>query len=161
MSEQQHSPSERLATLGIELPRPAPPIANYVPTVISGNLLYISAQLCFDMDGKLKPEHVGKLGAEVSQEMGMEAAKLCAINVLAQAQVALGRLDRIIRCVRLGGFINATLEFTALPAIMNGASNFMVDVLGDKGRHVRTTVGVAQLPMNASVEVEAVFEILA
>jgi len=150
----------RLAELGITLPSPAAPIANYVPYVITGNLLVISGQICFGLDGKLSDKHKGKLGAEIFNEAGLEAARLCAINVLAQAKAALGGdLGRIVRCVRLGGFINATPHFAALPAIMNGASDLMVEVLGDKGRHARSTVGVAELPADAAVEVEAMFEI--
>lgn len=150
----------KLAELGITLPSPAAPVANYVPYVITGNLLVISGQLCFGMDGKLADTHKGKLGAEIFNEAGLEAARLCAINVLAQAKAALGGdLGRITRCVRLGGFINAMPHFTALPAIMNGASDLMVQVLGDKGRHARSTVGVAELPAGAAVEVEAMFEI--
>jgi enamine deaminase RidA (YjgF/YER057c/UK114 family) len=149
-----------LAALGITLPKPAAPVANYVPYVITGNLLVISGQICFGLDGKLADTHKGKLGAEIFNEAGLEAARLCAINVLAQAKAALGGdLERIKRCVRLGGFINATPHFAALPAIMNGASDLMVQVLGERGRHARSTVGVAELPADAAVEVEAMFEI--
>jgi enamine deaminase RidA (YjgF/YER057c/UK114 family) len=149
-----------LAALGITLPAPAAPVANYVPYVITGNLLVISGQICFGLDGKLSDAHKGKLGAEIFNEAGLEAARLCAINVLAQAKAALGGdLERIKRCVRLGGFINATPHFAALPAIMNGASDLMVQVLGERGRHARSTVGVAELPADAAVEVEAMFEI--
>ena len=110
----------RLAELGITLPTPAAPIANYVPYVITGNLLVISGQLCFGLDGKLSDAHKGKLGAEIFNEAGLEAARLCAINVLAQAKAALnGDLSRITRCVRLGGFINVAPHFAALPAIMS------------------------------------------
>ncbi|MEN5084049.1 RidA family protein [Bosea sp. TWI1241] len=150
----------RLASLGITLPAPAAPVANYVPYVITGNLLVISGQLCFGPDGKLADRHKGKLGAEIFNEAGLEAARLCAINVLAQAKAALdGDLGRIVRCVRLGGFINAIPTFAALPTVMNGASDLMVEVLGDKGRHARSTIGVAELPADAAVEVEAMFEI--
>lgn len=149
----------KLAELGITLPTPAAPIANYVPAVITGNVLVISGQLCFGLDGKIAPAHKGKLGGEVSEKDGYEAAKLCAINVLAQAKAALGDLDRISRCVRLGGFINARPDYAAVPAVMNGASDLMVQVLGDKGRHTRSTIGVAELPADAAVEVEAMFEI--
>ena len=146
----------KLAELGITLPTPAAPVANYVPYVITGNLLVISGQLCFGLDGKLSDAHKGKLGVEIFNE----AARLCAINVLAQSKAALnGDLSRITRCVRLGGFINAAPHFSALPAIMNGASDLMVEVLGDKGRHARSTIGVAELPADAAVEVEAMFEI--
>jgi enamine deaminase RidA (YjgF/YER057c/UK114 family) len=148
----------RLAALGLSLPTPAAPVANYVPFVMTGNLLVISGQLCFGLDGKLGDAHKGKLGGEVSSEEGLNAARLCGLNVLAQAKAALGDLDRITRCVRLGGFINAVPTFAALPAIMNGASDLMVAALGDKGRHARSTIGVAELPADAAVEVEAMFE---
>ncbi len=150
--------AKRLAELGITLPPAAAPVANYVPFVITGNLLVISGQVCFGPDGKLAPAHVGKLGGSVSPEAGREAARLCGLNLLAQAQAALSDLDRITRCVRLGGFINATPDFTALPAIMNGASDLMVELLGDKGRHARSTVGMSVLPMDCAVEVEGMFE---
>lgn len=150
--------AKRLAELGITLPPAAAPVANYVPFVITGNLLVISGQVCFGPDGKLASAHVGKLGGSISPEAGREAARLCGLNLLAQAQAALGDLDRIIRCVRLGGFINAAPDFTALPAIMNGASDLMVEVLGDKGRHARSTVGMSVLPMDCAVEVEGMFE---
>lgn len=148
----------RLKDLGIILPAAAAPIANYVPSVITGSLLVISGQLCLGPDGKIAPEHAGKLGASVTNEAGVAAARRAAINVLAQATAALGDLDRITRCVRLGGFINCTPDFGPLPQIMNGASDLMVDVFGEKGRHARSTVGMAQLPLNAAVEIEALFE---
>jgi enamine deaminase RidA (YjgF/YER057c/UK114 family) len=147
-----------LKNLGIVLPIATAPMANYVPYVVTGNLLVISGQLCFGADGKLAERHIGKLGGLVSAEDGKEAAKLCAINLLAQAKAALGNLDRISRCVRLGGFINATPDFTTLPAIMNGASDLMVAALGDAGKHARSTVGMSVLPMDCAVEVEAMFE---
>lgn len=149
---------KRLAELGLTLPQAVPPVANYVPAVRSGSLLFISGQLCLD-HGTMRPEHKGKLGQEVSAEEGYKAARLCAINLLAQAKTALGDLDKITRCVRLGGFINAKPDYAALPAVMNGASDLMVEVLGDAGRHARTTIGVAELPMDAAVEVEAIFEV--
>ena len=121
--------------------------------------MIVSGQLPLGPDGKLGDHHKGKLGAAISNEVGLEAARLCAINVLAQAKVALGDLDRIVRCVRLGGFINAAPTFTTVPAIMNGASDLMVAVLGEAGRHARSTIGVAVLPFDAAVEVEALFEI--
>lgn len=149
-----------LKNLGITLPTPVAPLANYVPAVITGNILVISGQLCLNAEGKLDDAHRGKLGGGVSQEAGQTAARLCAINVLAQAKVALqGDLGRIRRCVRLGGFINAVPTYDSVPQVMNGASNLMVDVLGDIGRHARSTVGVAQLPLDCAVEVEAMFEI--
>jgi enamine deaminase RidA (YjgF/YER057c/UK114 family) len=149
----------KLADLGIVLPTPAAPVANYVPCVRTGNLLVVSGQLCLGPDGKIAAGHKGKLGAEVSAEDGYAAARLCAINVLAQARASLGSLDRIVRCVRLGGFINVVPTYAAVPAVMNGASDLMVAVLGDAGRHARSTIGVAELPMDAAVEVEAMFEV--
>lgn len=150
---------QRLTELGVTLPNPAAPVANYVPAVRTGNLLVVSGQICFRADGKLDPAHRGKVGAEVAPEAAAAAARLCALNVLAQARAALGDLDRIARCVRLGGFINAVPTFAALATVMNGASDLMVEVLGDKGRHARTTIGVAELPLDAAVEVEAMFEV--
>jgi enamine deaminase RidA (YjgF/YER057c/UK114 family) len=149
---------ERLKQIGIILPEPPLPVANYIPSVVVGNLLFISGQLCLD-NGTLHPRHIGKISGSVSEDLGVEAAKLCAINLLAQAKAALGDLERIERCVRLGGFINAEAGFTALPPIMNGASDLMVTVLGEAGKHTRTTVGVAELPMGAAVEIEAIFEV--
>ena len=149
----------RLAELGITLPQAAAPVANYVATVLGRDTLVISGQLALGPDGKLDGAHKGKLGADVSGEAGRAAARNCAINVLAQAKAALGDLDRIERCVRLGGFINAAPDFTDLALIMNGASDLMVEVLGDRGRHARSTVGVASLPLGCAVEVEALFSI--
>jgi enamine deaminase RidA (YjgF/YER057c/UK114 family) len=149
----------RLAELGIVLPTPAAPIANYVPAVRSGSLLVVSGQLCLGPDGKLAAGHTGKLGGTVSPEAGVEAARLCAINIFAQAKAALGSLDAITRCIRLGGFINVTPGFTAIAPVMNGASDLVVAVLGDRGRHARSTIGVAELPLGAAVEVEAMFEV--
>jgi len=148
----------RLAALGITLPQPVAPVANYVPYRISGNLLIIAGQVCMGPDGKLAERHKGKLGGTVSMEDGSEAARFCAINVLAQAKAALGDLDRIAACLRLGGFIAATPDFIALPQVMNGASNLMVEVLGEAGKHARSTVGVPVLPLDCAVEVEGMFE---
>lgn len=151
---------ERLESLGLALPKAAAPVANYVPFVRTGNLVVISGQICLGADGKLGAAHVGKLGAAVSVEDGIAAAKLCALNVLAQIDAAVGDLDRgVVQCVRLGGFINAVPTFSGLAGIMNGASDLMVAVLGDRGRHARSTVGVAELPLDAAVEVEAMFEV--
>ncbi len=150
--------ADRLHQAGVILPEPPRPVANYIPSTIVGNLLFISGQLCLD-NGVLHPRHVGKVGGSVSVDLGVEAAKYCAINLLAQAHAALGDLERIQRCVRLGGFINAETGFTALPPVMNGASDLMVEILGDAGKHTRTTVGVAELPMGAAVEIEAIFEV--
>lgn len=150
---------KRLAELGIVLPRAAAPVANYVPCVLAGGLLVVSGQLPFGPDGAIDPHHKGKLGGEVNPPEGREAARRCALNVLAQARAALGGLDRIVRVVRLGGFINCRPHFGDLPGVMNGASDLMVEVFGDAGRHARSTVGVAELPLEAAVEVEAMFEI--
>ncbi len=150
---------DKLAALGIVLPSPAAPVANYVPFVIAGSLLFVSGQLAFGPDGKIASGHTGKLGVAVSNNAGQAAARLCAINILAQAKAALDDLERISRCVRLGGFINAAPGFLNLAAVMNGASDFIVEVLGDKGRHARSTIGVAELPLDCAVEVEALFEI--
>lgn len=150
----------RLASLGITLPTPAAPIANYVGYVVTGKLVVVSGQLCFGPDGKLADAHKGKLGAGVSLEAGQEAAKFCGINLLAMAKAAAGGdLERIARCVKLVGFINSAPDFAALPQVMNGASDLMVAVLGDRGRHARSTIGMAQLPLDAAVEVEAMFEL--
>ena len=154
-----HGVGAKLASLGIVLPTPAAPVANYVPFVLSNHLLTISGQVCFGLDGALAAEHTGKIGGSVTAQAGAAAARLCAIHVLAQAKAALGDLDRILRCVRLGGFINVQPGFLGLATIMNGASDLMVSVLGEQGRHARTTIGVAELPMGCAVEVDALFEI--
>jgi enamine deaminase RidA (YjgF/YER057c/UK114 family) len=149
------SVEQKLASLGITLPTPAAPVANYVPSVMAGNILVVSGQVCFGSDGKLVAK--GQLGASVSIEDGTRAARACAINLLAQVKGAIGDLDRIERVVRLGGFINSAPGFGDGPKVMNGASDLMVEVLGDKGRHARTTVGVSALPAEAAVEVEGMF----
>ncbi len=148
---------QKLASLGITLPTPAAPVANYVPCVRTGNLLVVSGQVCFGPDGKLIAK--GKLGGGVAPDQGIAAARGCAINLLAQVKAALGDLDKVVRVVRLGGFINSTPDFLDGPKIMNGASDLMVEVFGDKGRHARSTVGVAALPADAAVEVEGMFEV--
>jgi enamine deaminase RidA (YjgF/YER057c/UK114 family) len=149
----------RLQDLGITLPNPAAPVANYVPFVRTGNLVIVSGQLCLGLDGKIADAHRGKLGQDVSIEAGQEAARLCATNLLAQVKAAVGDLDGVVRCVRLGGFINAVPTFAQLAPVMNGASDLMVAALGDKGRHARSTIGVAELPLDAAVEVEGMFEV--
>jgi enamine deaminase RidA (YjgF/YER057c/UK114 family) len=148
---------QKLAAQGITLPEPTSPVANYVPFVRSGNLLFVSGQVCFGADGKLIAK--GKLGAGVTLEQGAAAARGCAINLLAQVKAALGDLDKVVRVVRLGGFINSAPDFLDGPKVLNGASDLMVAAFGDKGRHARTTVGVASLPADAAVEVEGVFEV--
>jgi enamine deaminase RidA (YjgF/YER057c/UK114 family) len=146
-----------LHELGIELPTPAAPIANYVACVRSGNMLVVSGQLCFGIEGKLVAK--GQLGAGVSIDDGQKAARASAINLLAQVKAALGDLDKVSRVVRLGGFINSAPGFADGPKVMNGASDLMVEVFGDKGRHARSTVGVSALPADAAVEVEGLFEV--
>ena len=148
---------KKIGSLGITLPTPASPIANYVPFVRSGNLLIVSGQLCFGNDGKLVAK--GQLGAGVSVEDGQKAGRACAVNLLAQIKGALGELDKVTRVVRLGGFINSAPGFTEGPKVMNGASDLMVEVFGDQGRHARTTVGVSALPADAAIEVEGIFEV--
>lgn len=151
------SAENNLASLGISLPTPAAPVANYVAFVRSGNMLTVSGQLCFASDGTLAAK--GRLGDGVSIEDGQKAARACAVNLLAQVKAALGDLDKVVRVVRLGGFINSAPGFPDGPKVMNGASDLMVEVFGDKGRHARSTVGVAALPADAAVEVEGLFEI--
>lgn len=147
----------RLAQLGIALPTPPAPVASYVPYVMSGNLVYISGQVTL-ADGRLK--YVGVVGKDLSLEDGKAAARLCAINVLAQLKAAVnGNLDRVRRCVRLGVFVNAVPEYTQHPEVANGASDLIQEVFGDAGRHSRAAVGAGSLPRNVAVEVEAVFEI--
>ena len=148
---------KKLIDLGIVLPTPATPVANYVPFVRTGRLLVVSGQICLDSDGKLVAK--GKLGAEVSLDDGVKAAQACAINLLAQVKAALGDLDKVARVVRLGGFINSAPTFIDGPKVMNGASDLVVTAFGDKGRHARTTVGVASLPLDAAIEVEGAFEV--
>jgi enamine deaminase RidA (YjgF/YER057c/UK114 family) len=148
---------KKLRELGIVLTEPAAPVANYVPFVRSGNLLSVSGQICLDNAGKLVA--TGKLGGGVSIEDGQKAARACAINLLAQVKAALGDLDKVVRVVRLGGFVNSAPDFLEGPRVMNGASDLMVAVFGDKGRHSRTTVGVAALPRDAAMEVEGLFEV--
>lgn len=148
---------QRLAAMGIELKAPPAPAANYVPYVISGNQLIVSGNLPFGADGL---EYIGKVGDDISLEQAQAAAKLCAINLLAQANAALdGDLGRVTRLLRLGGFVNATPDYTQQPAVINGASDFMVEILGEAGKHARAAVGVGSLPFGVSVEIDAIFEI--
>ncbi len=146
----------RLAELGIDLPTPALPAANYVPFVQSGNLLFVSGQIPMGAKGI---EFVGKLGADTDVETGRAAARLCAINLIAQVKAATGDLEKLVRVVKLTGFVNSTLEFGDHPKVVNGASDLMVEVFGDKGRHSRSAVGVAALPFGVAVEIEGIFEI--
>jgi len=147
----------RLKELGIELPQASAPAANYVPFARSGNLLFMAGQICV-WNGEIK--HRGKLGRDLKLEQGVEAARICALNLIAQARAALdGDLDRVVRCVRLGGFVNSIESFTDQPKVVNGASDLMVQVFGDAGRHARTAVGTNVLPLDVAVEVEAIFEV--
>ena len=147
----------RLSELGLVLPEPAAPAANYVPFVISGATVYVSGQLPME-DGKVTV--TGKVGADVSVEEAQAAARLVALNILAQAKAAAGGdLDRIQRCVKLGGFVNAAPGFTDHPKVINGASDLMAEVLGERGRHARFAAGAGSLPFDAAVEIDAVFEL--
>ena len=147
----------RLAELGIELPSPPKPVASYVPFVVTGNLLHVSGQVPMGKDGL---EFVGKLGQDFDVETGQAAARLCAINIIAQLKTAAdGNLDRISRIVRLGGFVNCTADFKAQPLVINGASDLMMDVFGEVGRHARAAVGTNSLPGNVAVEIDAIAEL--
>jgi len=150
---------DRLRSLGLALPTPVAAVANYVPAHQVGPLLFISGQLPFGPDGKLGDAQKGKLREGVAVDAPAEAAKLCALNLIAQAKAALGDLTRIRRVVRLGGFFAVEGTFPGMAHAMNGASDLFVALLGDKGRHARTTIGVAYLPMNAMAEIEATFEV--
>lgn len=149
----------RLSELGLTLPKPAAPVAAYVPTVAAGGLLHISGQLPFREDGSLI---VGRLGESVDISVGIEAARRCGLMLLAQIGAALdGDFERIERIVKLGVFVSSTPQFTDQPKVANGASELMVEVLGDIGRHARSAVGVAVLPLGAPVEVDAIIAIRA
>jgi len=151
------SVTERLQGMGIKLPAPAVPVASYVPYVVTGNTLFISGQLPMNAEGQMIKGHLGK---DVNLEEGAEAARWCAINILAQAKAALGGdLERIVRCVKLGGFVAGLPDFTDHPKVINGASDLIVGALADAGKHARFAVGVSALPLGAAVEVDAVFEI--
>ncbi len=147
---------ERLAELGLKLPEAPQPVANYVPFLLSGDQLFISGQISKDGTGRVL---IGTLGDAVSVEQGQEAARQCALNLLAQAKAALGDLNRVAQVLRLTGFVASTPDFTDQPKVINGASDLLVSVLGDAGRHTRSAVGVASLPLNASVEIDAIFKI--
>jgi enamine deaminase RidA (YjgF/YER057c/UK114 family) len=147
----------RLSALGITLPKAAAAVANYVPVTRTGNLAFVSGQLPM-VDGKMV--WTGRLGEALDIGEGQQAARLCAINVLAQLSNALdGDLNRVTRVVRLGGFVASAENFTAQPQVINGASDLMVDLFGDAGRHARAAVGVNVLPLGASVELEGLFEV--
>lgn len=146
----------RLAAAGVTLPVPVAPVANYVPFVRSGSLVHISGQVSLDASGGVK----GVVGADVDLETAQGAARLCAINLLAQMKAACdGDLDRVVRVVKLGGFVQAGPDFFDIPRVVNGASDLMVLAFGDAGRHARSAVGVYRLPLNFAVEVDAVVEV--
>ena len=151
------SPEDKLKALGIELPEIPKPLGSYIPSLISGNLLYTSGQLPL-IDGKLM--FTGKVGSEVTLEEGRLCARQAAINALAVANSHLGGLERINRCVKVMGFVASAMDFSGQPGVLNGASDLMVEVLGEAGRHVRVAVGVAVLPLDAPVEIEFVFEVM-
>ena len=148
---------KRLAELGVNLPPPGAPAGNYVPYVIVGDLVFMAGQVARE-GGKMK--YTGKLGRDVSIEQGSAAARLCAVNLLAQLKAACGGdLDRVERCVRVGGFVNSPPDFLDHPKVVNGASDFLVEVFGERGQHARTAVGVSALPLDSAVEVEAIFQL--
>ena len=147
----------RLESLGIELPKPSNPGANYVPYLLTGNLLYLTGQLCHWNGERL---YIGKLGQEFEIDEGQKAARICGLNLISQLNAALdGNLDRVVKTVRLAGYINSNSEFHGQSQVMNGASDLFMDVFGEKGKHTRLAVGVNALPYNVAVEVEGIFEI--
>jgi len=150
------TPEERLASLGLVLPDPVRPVANYVPSVRVGALLHISGQVSTDASGGVR----GVVGEDVSLDEAKRAARICGINLIAQMKAALdGDLSRVRRVVKLGGFVQAGPGFFEIPQVVNGASDLMVEVFGDDGRHARSAVGVYRLPLNFAVEVDAIVEV--
>jgi enamine deaminase RidA (YjgF/YER057c/UK114 family) len=146
----------RLAELGVVLPDAPAPAANYVPSVIVGDTVYVSGQISQDADGFI----IGKIGADLTVEQGAAAARTCAISLLAQLKAACdGDLSRLVRVVKLTGFVNSTPEFTEQPKVINGASDFLVQALGDAGKHARSAVSAGALPFNVAVEIEGIFQI--
>jgi enamine deaminase RidA (YjgF/YER057c/UK114 family) len=147
----------RLKELGLDIPTPAAPAANYVPFVVSGRQVFVAGQITL-WNGELK--YVGKLGADLRVADGQQAARICALNLIAQAKAACGGdLDRLARWVKIGGFVNSTPDFTDQPKVVNGASDLLVEVFGERGRHARAAVGVSSLPFGVAVEIDGVFEI--
>lgn len=146
---------KRLGEIGITLPPPGAPGGNYVPFVVVGDLAFMAGQVAREA-GKMK--YTGKVGRDLTVEQGAAAARLCAVNLLAQLKAACGGdLDRVDRCVRLGGFVNSPPDFFEHPKVVNGASDLMVEVFGERGQHARTAVGVSALPLDSAVEIEAIF----
>ncbi|WP_322009355.1 RidA family protein [Paraburkholderia sp. J12] len=153
-----HDFDERLARLGVLLPSPPKPLYNYVPALVSGNHVHVAGQLSFE-DGALR--HRGRLGDGATLEDAREAARLCGLNILAHVRNACGgTLNRVTHCLRMTGYVNSMPDCTEQPAAMDGCSNLMVEIFGERGRHVRTCVGVSSLPFNGVIVVEAVFEIV-
>jgi enamine deaminase RidA (YjgF/YER057c/UK114 family) len=148
----------RVAQLGLVLPKPQSPSANYLPWYRAGNLLYIAGQV--PKDANAHEPYIGKLGAEIDLSQGQAAAQLCALNLLAQLDVAIdGDISRVAHCVRVNGFVNAVTDFGQHPTVINGASDLLIAVFGDIGRHTRVAVGVSSLPRNVAVEIDAIFEL--
>jgi enamine deaminase RidA (YjgF/YER057c/UK114 family) len=148
--------ASRLKALNIELPTPPKSVANFIPCVRSGNTLYVSGQISTH-NGQVR--HVGRVGAEISVEEARQAARLCALNILAQANAFLGGLDRVVRVCQVQGFVNAVPGFTDHPIVVNGASDLFVDLFGEAGRHARFAIGAGSLPLNVAVEVAAILEV--
>ena len=148
---------QRLIDMGIELPKPAAPAANYIPFVITGNLIFVSGQITM-LNGDL--QYQGTVGDNLSVEDGYQAARICAINLIAQVKEAcFGDLDRVTQVVKLGGFVNCTPDFTDQPKVINGASDLIAEAFGDNGKHARFAVGAPSLPLGVAVEVDGIFEI--
>ena len=148
--------AQRLSQLGIKLPNTAVPAGSYVPYVLEKNLLWISGQVPF-WNGKVK--YRGKVGSEVSMDDAIMAARLCGLNILAQIKTALGDLNRVEQMIKLSGFVNSSSDFTDHPIVINGASDLMVDVFGELGRHTRVTIGASSLPLNSTTEVDALLRV--
>lgn len=148
----------RLKELGLDIPTPAAPAANYVPYVVTGRQVFLAGQITL-WNGELK--HVGKLGAGLELKDGQAAARICALNLIAQAKAACGGdLDRLVRWIKINGYVNSDTFFTDQPKVMNGASDLLVEVFGERGRHARAAVGVASLPFGVAVEIDGIFEIV-
>lgn len=147
----------RLASLGIALPQPSAAVGSYSPVVISGNLAFVSGQIPLDGEGQLSAK--GKVGRDINLQSGQQAARLCAINALAQLKIALGDLDRISRFVKVTGFVSCDPSFTDHAKVINGASDLIVQVFGSKGMHARAAVGVSSLPLDSAVEIEFIAEL--
>ena len=149
---------ETLSSLGVTLPSPPAPAGSYVPVVVTGSLAFVAGQIPMEAG---KVQFMGKVGKDISIEAGQQAARLCTINALAQLKAALGSLDRVQRVVKVTGFVNCTPDFSEQPKVINGSSDLLVQVFGEKGKHARAAVGVGSLPLGSAVEVEFVVEIRA